>query len=108
MAPSVLMEWDPRDRALAVGLLALEEQTSTFGHDLTSVTDPRAEGEYEVRTLTDLEQAALDVWRDAHPKPGPGVRPYVVHVGSGAESKMDGGSQGGTAEAGLPAVGNLD
>lgn len=97
------MEWDPRDRALAVGLLALEEQTSTFGHDLTSVTDPRAEGEYEVRTLTDLEQAALDVWRDSNPKPGPGVRPYVVHVGSG-DPQIEQGTQRGTVEADLSAV----
>ena len=104
VAPSTLLAWDVRDRTLAVALLAMEESTSRFGHDLAHVTDPRSEGEYEARTVTDWEQAALDQWHERNPKPGPGVKPYVVYVGSGPETHRDDAAQIVPAESDLPAV----
>lgn len=105
MPLSALMAWDVRDRELAVALLVMEEQTSRYGHDLAEVTDPRREGEFEVRTMVDLEQAAVEDWQARNPKPGSGVRPYVVHLGSSAEDHLneaerdgDGDDSGGYAD----------
>ena len=74
-------QWDVRDRSLALALTELEDTTSPHGHDMAHVLDPRSEGEFEVRTVTDQEQSALDQWHAQNEKPGPGVRPYVVWLG---------------------------
>ena len=60
----------------------MEDSTSTHGNDIARALDPRSEGEFEVRTVVDQEQAALDMWHAQNEKPGPGVKPYVVWLGS--------------------------
>ena len=82
--------WDARDRTLALALTELEDSTTPFGNDRAHALDPRSEGEYEVRTVTDQEQAALDQWHSRNEKPAPGIRPYVVWVGSIPESTQPG------------------
>jgi hypothetical protein len=79
-----MSQWDVRDRTLALALTELEDTTSPYGHDMARVLDPRSEGEYEVRTVVDQEQAVLDRWRTQNEKPAPGVKPYVVELGSAA------------------------
>ena len=80
--------WDIRDRTLALALTELEETSTQYGNDAAHVIDPRSEGEYEVRTVVDQEQAVLDQWHKQNEKPGAGVRPYVVWLGATQGSKQ--------------------
>lgn len=76
---------------MALALMLMEDTTSRYGADLATVMDPRAEGEFEVRTVTDLEQAEIDRWHKSNPNPAPGVKPYVVFVGPGSGLEAAGG-----------------
>lgn len=86
MPPSGFAAWDARDRTLALALTVLEDTTSPHGHDIASTLDPRSEGEFEVQTVIDQEQKALDEWHRQNEKPPPGTRPFVVWLGESVSS----------------------
>jgi hypothetical protein len=74
---------------LALALTELEDTTSPHGNDVALTLDPRSEGEFEVRTVIDQEQAVLDDWHAQNEKPGRGVKPYVVWLGDNVSSASE-------------------
>jgi hypothetical protein len=101
-------QWDRRDRILALALTEMEDTTTRFGNPADVALDEMHEGEFEVRTVIDLEQAALDEWQRTNTKPGDGVRPYVAWIGSGANLQVDDLSKLLPGELDSPPVRDLD
>lgn len=66
-----LTDWSERDRGLAVGLIALEEQT-TYGFPVDEATDPDSDGHYVVERVINYPAAAVERARkeDKDPEPG--------------------------------------
>lgn len=78
--------WTARDRLLAVAL-TLHEQglCGGCGHPRSISFDPTREGEFELQSETCLACEARDREQSGEhtPKPQPGAKTFVVHVGPG-------------------------
>ena len=70
--------WSSRDRALALGLLALEEETGSNGFLRSFEEDPENDGYFEAVPSVNYASKAIDTWlKDNGDKAGPGT---VVRV----------------------------
>lgn len=69
--------WTPVDRALAEGLVHMEETTGPHGIPMEDAMDPESDGWWTVRESVDYAQAAIDRYWAEHPDPEPGVRVVV-------------------------------
>ncbi len=59
MRPSELLrDWPDRDRALALALTQMEDQTGPEGHAVVDEMDPDTEGWWEARVVTNQASAA--------------------------------------------------
>ena len=67
-----LTEWSERDRGLAIGLLTLDERT-TSGHPTNTVYDPDSDGWFVAEPVINHAQAAIDRKRAAEKNVEPGT-----------------------------------
>lgn len=72
--------WSERDRALAVGLTALEEATTQHGNPVDLAMDSDTEGWWAVKQVMDQEAAAEERYREQHPDLPPGTRLVVKYA----------------------------
>ncbi|WP_334169033.1 hypothetical protein, partial [Timonella senegalensis] len=73
-----MKQWSDKDRTLALAL-EIHESSSTMGLPNEVVYDVELGQWIDVKTRTNMAQAALDRWHKENPKPDPGTEPYLVY-----------------------------